>query len=76
MGDPTKMYEALERGVNLFYSFSNVYPGQTVTSVMSSWISQPGHPVVQVNVDRENKQITLNQVFLYYHLFLLMLFIK
>ncbi|KAL4705512.1 hypothetical protein ACJJTC_011454 [Scirpophaga incertulas] len=59
-GYPDLMYSALEQGVNKSNSFT-LYDGETVTSVMSSWISQAGHPVLDVEVDYNNDTVILSQ---------------
>lgn len=55
------MYSALSKGVANYGSMSN-YAGSDLTGVMSSWISQPGHPILNVAVNYENSTIVLNQV--------------
>lgn len=64
VGMPSKLYQALEAGVNTSTNsvFSELYPGYTVTAIMDSWISQSGYPILTVNVDYETEKVTLNQV--------------
>ncbi|XP_045519265.1 membrane alanyl aminopeptidase-like [Pieris brassicae] len=57
---PENLYAGLEEGVATFNSLSR-YPGFDLTSVMSSWISQAGHPVLHVEVDHANSLVKLKQ---------------
>lgn len=55
------MYSALEKGVNATNALAP-YPGVTIGDVMSSWIAQAGHPVLDVQVNYEDGSVTLTQV--------------
>ncbi|XP_028172441.1 membrane alanyl aminopeptidase-like [Ostrinia furnacalis] len=59
-GYPELMYSALEKGVNTTNSLA-LYPGHTIGDIMSSWISQAGHPVLDVQVNYEAGSVTLTQ---------------
>ncbi|XP_026484281.2 membrane alanyl aminopeptidase-like [Vanessa tameamea] len=59
-GYPEKLYSSLTEGVNNFNSMSN-YSGFDITSVMSSWITQAGHPILNVEVNHDDSSITLTQ---------------
>ncbi|CAH2105883.1 unnamed protein product [Euphydryas editha] len=59
-GYPDKLYSALTRGVDDFMSLSN-YPNINFTSIMDSWITRSGHPILQVDVNKEDSTITLTQ---------------
>ncbi|GBP46436.1 Membrane alanyl aminopeptidase [Eumeta japonica] len=60
VGTPDSMYDSLQIGANAASSL-NDYNGYTVGDVMSSWIAQPGHPVLNVDIDYDTEQITLTQ---------------
>lgn len=55
------MYEALDLGVRNFSSLE-AYPETTITEVMSSWISQAGHPTLHVEINYEDDTVVLTQV--------------
>lgn len=55
------MYSSLHEGVDTFNALS-AYPETDITSVMSSWISQAGHPILSVEVNYDDNKITLTQV--------------
>ncbi|XP_050343244.1 membrane alanyl aminopeptidase-like isoform X2 [Nymphalis io] len=59
-GYPDKLYSSLTEGINNFNSCSN-YSGFNFTSIMSSWITQPGYPILNVEVDHANSSIILTQ---------------
>ncbi|KAL0882642.1 hypothetical protein ABMA27_001077 [Loxostege sticticalis] len=59
-GYPEMMYSALEKGVNATNALAP-YPGVTIGDVMSSWIAQAGHPVLDVQVNYEDGSVTLTQ---------------
>ncbi|CAH2105884.1 unnamed protein product [Euphydryas editha] len=59
-GNPDKLYSALIRGVDKFMSLSN-YPNINLTSIMDSWITQSGHPILQVDVNEVDSTIILTQ---------------
>ncbi|XP_052753559.1 membrane alanyl aminopeptidase-like isoform X2 [Galleria mellonella] len=59
-GYPEQLYAGLNTGVQTYDSLA-AYPGFNISGVMGSWISQPGHPVLEVNVDYANKTATLTQ---------------
>ncbi|XP_041970214.1 membrane alanyl aminopeptidase-like [Aricia agestis] len=59
-GTPDKLYTALNFGVAQYNSMSQ-YPDSDVTTVMSSWVSQAGHPILKVDVDYTTSTITLTQ---------------
>lgn len=55
------MYEALDIGAKS-YSALAAYHDTTVSQVMSSWITQPGYPILDVTVNYEDDTVTLKQV--------------
>lgn len=59
-GYPERLYSALSQGVDNFNSLSD-YADINFTSIMESWITQSGFPVVQVDVNGEESTITLTQ---------------
>ncbi|XP_075971973.1 putative aminopeptidase-2 [Anticarsia gemmatalis] len=59
-GYPSKLYAGLDRGVVQYNSLS-AYPNATITDVMASWITQAGHPVVDVNVNYQTGVVNLTQ---------------
>nr|QEV86803.1 aminopeptidase N8 [Chilo suppressalis] len=59
-GYPDLLYAGLQSGVASTSALAS-YPGATVASVMESWITQAGHPVLEVTVDYEKEVVTLNQ---------------
>ncbi|XP_049870026.1 membrane alanyl aminopeptidase-like [Pectinophora gossypiella] len=63
-GYPELLYAALEEGVTSDNSL-DAYPGVTFTVVMSSWITQAGHPVLTVSVDYETETVILTQTRFY-----------
>ncbi|KAJ8727735.1 hypothetical protein PYW07_001854 [Mythimna separata] len=63
---PEDLFNALQSAVNVA-GVANVWPytGTTVTNYFSSWTSQAGHPVLFVNVNREDGLIVVNQTRFY-----------
>ncbi|XP_059049752.1 membrane alanyl aminopeptidase-like [Achroia grisella] len=59
-GRPDQLYSGLDAGVQRYNALS-AYPGFNIKDIMSSWITQPGHPVLNVEVDYVNKTISLTQ---------------
>ncbi|XP_013184610.2 membrane alanyl aminopeptidase [Amyelois transitella] len=59
-GYPDQLYEGLNAGVLSTNAMSS-YPGLTIKDVMSSWITQAGHPILTVNVDYESATASLTQ---------------
>ncbi|CAG9795008.1 unnamed protein product [Diatraea saccharalis] len=59
-GYPDLLYAGLQTGVNVYNGLS-AYPGATVANIMGSWITQAGHPVLDVNVDYGNNVVSLSQ---------------
>ncbi|VVD01643.1 unnamed protein product [Leptidea sinapis] len=57
---PDKLYAALEEEVSKTNSLE-AYPGYNLTSVMSSWITQAGYPILYVEVNHENSSVVLTQ---------------
>lgn len=55
------MYEALDIGARN-YSALAAYADTDVAEVMNSWISQPGHPTLNVEINYEENTIVLTQV--------------
>lgn len=60
-GYPDKMYKALDVGVRNTSSLA-MYPNTDITEVMSSWISQPGHPILHVDINYATDEVVLTQV--------------
>ncbi|KAH9643218.1 hypothetical protein HF086_012880 [Spodoptera exigua] len=60
-GYPEKLYEGLHQGVQRYSALSS-FPGHNISEVMSSWISQAGHPVVKVTIDYSTSVVTLTQI--------------
>ncbi|XP_049870025.1 membrane alanyl aminopeptidase-like [Pectinophora gossypiella] len=67
-GYPELLYAALEEGITSDNSLAG-YSGVIFTEVMSSWITQAGHPVVTVHVDYETEMVTLTQARFYMNAF-------
>ncbi|CAH2070908.1 unnamed protein product, partial [Iphiclides podalirius] len=60
VGYPEKMYTSLHEGVLTFNALS-AYPETDITTVMSSWITQAGHPILSVHINYDENKITLTQ---------------
>ncbi|XP_013142033.1 PREDICTED: membrane alanyl aminopeptidase-like [Papilio polytes] len=60
VGYPDRLYTSLHNAV-VTYNALSAYPETDITSVMSSWISKSGHPVLHVDVNYEENKITLTQ---------------
>ncbi|KAM3967291.1 membrane alanyl aminopeptidase [Aphomia sociella] len=59
-GYPDRLYEGLDSGIQRYNSLAT-YPGVTIKDIMSSWINQAGHPILNVNVNYENGTVSLSQ---------------
>ncbi|XP_030032733.2 membrane alanyl aminopeptidase-like [Manduca sexta] len=60
-GYPRLMYSALEEGVAHANQAMSAYPNLNVTDIMASWISQPGHPLLTVNINYNTRVASLHQ---------------
>ncbi|XP_047022060.1 membrane alanyl aminopeptidase-like [Helicoverpa zea] len=65
-GYPEKLYQGLHEGVSAYNALSS-YPGANIADVMSSWITQAGHPVLKVDIDYETDTVTLSQKRYYFN---------
>ncbi|KOB70213.1 Aminopeptidase N-5, partial [Operophtera brumata] len=59
-GYPDKLFKALDIGVQNTSSLA-MYPNTDITEVMSSWISQAGHPILHVDINYETDNVLLTQ---------------
>ncbi|CAD0197373.1 unnamed protein product [Chrysodeixis includens] len=59
-GYPEKLYQGLSEGVSAFNSLST-YSNTNIADIMSSWITQAGHPLLTVNINYETETVTLTQ---------------
>lgn len=55
------LYNALEEGVNVNNALGDLN-GAKIGDIMDSWISQPGHPIIEVEIDYTNNTVSLSQV--------------
>ncbi|XP_068631136.1 membrane alanyl aminopeptidase-like [Battus philenor] len=60
VGYPEKLYASLFEGAATYNSLF-AYKETNISSIMNSWISQAGHPVLQVDINYEENKITLTQ---------------
>ncbi|XP_072939870.1 putative aminopeptidase-2 [Epargyreus clarus] len=60
-GYPERLYEGLQTGVTAYPNSLSLYPETDITTVMSSWITQSGHPIVHVTVNRDDFTVSLTQ---------------
>ncbi|CAH0605713.1 unnamed protein product [Chrysodeixis includens] len=59
-GYPEKLYQGLSEGVSAFNSLST-YSNTNIADIMSSWVTQAGHPLLTVNINYETETVTLTQ---------------
>ncbi|CAH2070914.1 unnamed protein product, partial [Iphiclides podalirius] len=62
IGYPEDMYAAFRRAVSQDASFARDFPNIDIGRVFDSWVQNPGAPVVNVNVNMSNGEITVSQI--------------
>lgn len=62
LGTPEDLYNAMRRAASEDLSFVRDFPNVDVGAVLDSWVQNGGSPVLNVNVNMNNGQITIQQV--------------
>ncbi|XP_073943314.1 membrane alanyl aminopeptidase-like isoform X2 [Choristoneura fumiferana] len=60
VGYPDKLYTSFHQAAINTSALAD-YPGTNIAGIMGPWITQPGHPILTVNIDYENESVLLTQ---------------
>lgn len=55
LGNPNDLWEAIQNQVNRLYPQQFIAQNVNVKTIMDTWTTQPGYPVVSINIDDKGK---------------------